>query len=214
MNEKMITVPLGDGFSLAAEPYDCDGYKEVLIGLLDLDGFWMQDLARVGENYRYGENWEVEPLSGQYRIYVYADSNSDDFTDKVVIPVPKSSSLPGELSECLLHIPLDDGCLLAATADKTRIMVWLIDPEHRRCHELAEVGEKYRFDDYTNEPVQDHGKYFVYIENNKDYFDLERYQDPDDLIPVSWLRQQSKSEQDPELQACIEKVIRLWKERG
>ena len=77
-----VTVPLKSGSKLIAEA-NCDpDYKEIFVYLEKDNSVW-QDLAIVGEQYEYSDESEsAVPLPGQYSIKVYADKDSEDWTDE------------------------------------------------------------------------------------------------------------------------------------
>lgn len=74
-----ITIPLKNGHKLVVEVCDELEYsKEIFVGLEDKEGVCYQDIACIrpkpdddGEDYQ----------SDLFEVYVYADENSEDYTD-------------------------------------------------------------------------------------------------------------------------------------
>ena len=85
-----ISINLDDNFSLVAEK-NCDNdYKEIVVGIESSEGVWYQDLALIGQNYKYGQKTgNVERIPGEYIARVYTDENIDDYTESFKIKLYK-----------------------------------------------------------------------------------------------------------------------------
>lgn len=77
---KRIEIEMPNGTKLVAEVNADPDYKEIFIGLEDKDGVWIQDLAIVGEKYKYTDSGEKETIDGEYTIKVYSDEYTEDYT--------------------------------------------------------------------------------------------------------------------------------------
>lgn len=79
------SIPLGDGFSIVAEPNMDSDYKEMFVFLRDdSTGNAYQDLAIISENYRYiaDENSGEDipsPIHGSYSVKVYSDPDNENW---------------------------------------------------------------------------------------------------------------------------------------
>lgn len=62
---------------------DTAGYKEIFIGV-ERKGLWVQDLAMVGKPYHYDSDSNVV-LNDGYRVLVYGDAMTDDYTNDFLI---------------------------------------------------------------------------------------------------------------------------------
>lgn len=79
-----VSIPLSDGNTLVAEKGD-PSYNEICIGLENKDGGWFQDLVVVGQAYDIAS----EPIPESYRVCVYADPDSEDYTNYFPIKAHK-----------------------------------------------------------------------------------------------------------------------------
>ena len=80
-----IVVPLDDGYSIEAEQNGDPGrYREIAVSLIGPDGNAVQDLAIIGEKYRY-EGDTVVPLHGQYSVKVWTDPNNENWQTEHLI---------------------------------------------------------------------------------------------------------------------------------
>ena len=77
---KQICVELDDGYRIVAEINVDPDYKEVFVFLEDAEGVCVQDLAIVGEQYKIVHSGRVAPEHGKYRVLVYNDEYSEDYT--------------------------------------------------------------------------------------------------------------------------------------
>lgn len=50
-------------------------YREVIVSLEDKNGVWLQNIAVVGQKYRYNDDYEIIQDKG-INVLVYADANS------------------------------------------------------------------------------------------------------------------------------------------
>lgn len=79
-----IEIPLGGDRKLVAEENIDHDYKEIFV-FLEKDGVAWQDLAIIGEQYRYRHSEKdgsdvVVPVNGEYTVKVYSDSENEDYT--------------------------------------------------------------------------------------------------------------------------------------
>ena len=82
--KKWFEIDMPNGARLVAEA-NTDDYKEIFVGLTDINGNWMQDLVIIGEKYKYNEAGEKESIPGVYTVKVYADEMREDYTDEFEI---------------------------------------------------------------------------------------------------------------------------------
>lgn len=86
MEQKQIRIPLLNGLYIVADPgSDPDYPMELYIGIEDSNGVWIQDLAIVMKNYRYKPDGQVDYSDDAFRVLVYEDNESDDYTTEHVI---------------------------------------------------------------------------------------------------------------------------------
>lgn len=78
-----IGINLGNGKKLFADVCPEDSYKEIFIGVEDIDGDY-RDLAVVREKYAYEGN-KVVPIHDSYEVLVWGDNTTDYFTHKIDI---------------------------------------------------------------------------------------------------------------------------------
>lgn len=97
-DERMVLVPansVGDpqikfdlgSAVLVAEPNTDKDYKEIIVGLMDHDDTYIQDLAVIGPAYSYGKNNEVVLSNKNVNMRVYSDKNSDDYTHNFTVGI-------------------------------------------------------------------------------------------------------------------------------
>lgn len=79
-----IKIDLGFAMLVAEKGAD-KNYNEIILGLEDKDGVWLQDIAIVGQQYHY-ENCSVVNEKG-IDVKVYSDCNNEDFTDEFKIGI-------------------------------------------------------------------------------------------------------------------------------
>lgn len=98
MAQQIIKIELGDGKKIVAEPNWDDMYKELCVWLEDEDGNMIQDLAIIGEDYKYCEDAVADgsgyigynkPIHDNYYICVYGDENDEDYTQKIRVKAYK-----------------------------------------------------------------------------------------------------------------------------
>lgn len=76
----MDKIKIDLGFAtLVAEKGTDKNYREIMIGLENKAGCWLQDLAIVGQKYHYIKGAEVVQDKG-VDIRVYADKDNEDYT--------------------------------------------------------------------------------------------------------------------------------------
>lgn len=76
----MAKIKIDLGFAtLVAEKGTAKNYREIMIGLENKAGCWLQDLAIVGQKYHYTDDAEVAQDKG-IDIMVYADKDNEDYT--------------------------------------------------------------------------------------------------------------------------------------
>lgn len=81
MQEKRIEIDLGNGVMLCAE--ESAVYNEIYV-FIEKDGCVWQDLVIAGEQYCY-ENHEIVRQRGEYFVKVYANEQTEDYTDEFTI---------------------------------------------------------------------------------------------------------------------------------
>lgn len=90
MNKKKIEVPLGE-YKIIAEVNDMnlpEIPEEICIYVTDKDGVFVQDLCVVSEHYEYHpEDGAFKHDSGRIDCHVWSDANSEDYTNKFIIPI-------------------------------------------------------------------------------------------------------------------------------
>lgn len=80
-----IKIELDDGCKLvASQSTDPDYPREIVIGIEDANGSWIQDLAIVRNSYEY-QNGLLKYLPGLFELIIYGDKNSDDATEQKTI---------------------------------------------------------------------------------------------------------------------------------
>ena len=212
-NNKEIAIKLGDQFELVAESNTYDGYREINIGLQDPEGYWFQDLAIVGQRYDYDMHGKMNLQEGRYIVRVYDDPDDEDYTYRHEIVKTPGEEKPYDADK-LITVAMDDGYCLAAKSEDYHITVGLLDSNGKWIQDLVEVGEQYRFDRRTNEPVQDHGNYYIDVRRCGKYraviYRVAKRNDPGCLIPIWWLNIQRAKEQDETMQQYIEELIHRW----
>lgn len=84
-----IEVPAGENTCLVAEVNPDPDYHEIFIGLEYRKGqvrTWMQDVAVVGQEYTYPKDSDKPvPTPKRFSVKAYGDSESEDFTEDVLI---------------------------------------------------------------------------------------------------------------------------------
>lgn len=84
-----IEIPIGNKKIVAyVNDWQDDMPKEIYISLVDSDGVIAQDICMVREHYHYDKNIEGFKIdSSLVDCKVWADSDSEDYTDEFVIGV-------------------------------------------------------------------------------------------------------------------------------
>ena len=89
-------IPLPKGFKLTAESaLDPNFPMELYICIEDPDGVWVQDLVVVMKNYHFKQDGQVDYTDDAFKVLVYADDATDDYTDEFTIRL--RNDLEGEL---------------------------------------------------------------------------------------------------------------------
>ena len=83
-SNRKIAIDLPNGLQLVAERTATNYKNEIIIGILK-DGVWHQDLAIVRNRYTHDENNGVRWIDNQFEILVYADENSEDYTNSFTV---------------------------------------------------------------------------------------------------------------------------------
>ena len=84
---KPIRIQLPNGMFLTAEQSMDTEYPEIMIGLTDADGIWIQDLAIVGAGYHYEKGKEHPVIdNGRYTVAVFENEEAENYTKKFHIP--------------------------------------------------------------------------------------------------------------------------------
>lgn len=88
-----IVIPIGNGMRLVAEQNPDQGYsREIFIGIEDNRSgvhVWHQDIAVVRNAYHIANDLSVEWEDDKFEVLVYADKDSEDYTDKFSIDLYK-----------------------------------------------------------------------------------------------------------------------------
>lgn len=85
-NSQKIVIDLPNGLKLVAEQNNDPAFKnEIFIGVMKDDNVWYQDLAIVRNGYSYNNEGEVVWKDEEFDVLVYADRDSEDFTDDFAI---------------------------------------------------------------------------------------------------------------------------------
>lgn len=84
-----ITIPLSNGCKLVAEQ-NCNPEfdKEIMLYLVDKDGYIFQDLAIVRGHYDNG----IVVDDSKFDVLVYGDPNNEDYTNSFVIDMYKEET--------------------------------------------------------------------------------------------------------------------------
>ena len=77
-------IPLSNNTNLVAEADGDSDFRIIYVGI-ERDGFFVQDLVAVGEDYEFADDLEIIHKSGVYAVRVYSDSGSEDYTQKYYI---------------------------------------------------------------------------------------------------------------------------------
>lgn len=84
MENNKIIISLSEDENLIFERNTDPGYNEVFV-YVERNGIVWQDLAIIGQNYKYDENMSVHNEDGVYSIRVFGDENNEDFTEEFII---------------------------------------------------------------------------------------------------------------------------------
>lgn len=79
-NKFFIQFP--NGYRLVAKQNQDPNYSnEIIIGIVDSNGMWHQDLAIVRGSCRYGDDCKAIPNGEEFEVLVYADEHYEDYTN-------------------------------------------------------------------------------------------------------------------------------------
>ncbi len=81
-----IVIPLDNGYKLIAEQNTGEFDKEFYIGVETESGAYIQDLVIVLPTYTFKDE-SVKFDSDKFEMLVFADSESEDYTNKFVVPL-------------------------------------------------------------------------------------------------------------------------------
>lgn len=81
-------IELSNGYKLIAERNTGEFDKELYVGIEDPGGAYIQDLVIVRPTYRFKDN-DVEFDADKFELLVYGSAETEDFTDKFVVPLAK-----------------------------------------------------------------------------------------------------------------------------
>lgn len=81
-----IIIPLDNGYKLIAEQNTGEFDKEFYIGVETESGAYIQDLVIVRPTYTFKDE-SVKFDSDKFEMLVFADSESEDYTNKFVVPL-------------------------------------------------------------------------------------------------------------------------------
>ena len=91
-NCNKVVVPLPNGDALIAEANGDTDYKEIFVGIESpTNETYYQDLAIVGADYSYPKDAPVQVTENKFRVLVYTDEYSEDYTHEFHI-----SKYPGD----------------------------------------------------------------------------------------------------------------------
>ena len=81
-----IVIPLDNGYKLIAEQNTGEFDKEFYIGVETETGAYIQDLVIVRPTYTFKDE-SVKFDSDKFEMLVFANNESEDYTDKFVVPL-------------------------------------------------------------------------------------------------------------------------------
>lgn len=84
-----ISIDIGGGRKLVAEPNSDCNYKEIFIGVRDAHGQWLQDIAIVGLDSKLDEHDEFEDDPDNIRVLLFENPDRDTPTRCESIPIYK-----------------------------------------------------------------------------------------------------------------------------
>lgn len=79
-------IPLSNGYRLVSEQNTGEFDKELYVGIKDPSGTYMQDLVIVRPTYKFKDNSVVFDAD-KFEVLLFSDADTEDFTDKFVIPL-------------------------------------------------------------------------------------------------------------------------------
>lgn len=88
-----MKIPIGNGVNLIAEKSTDPSFpKEIYVGLCTDEDVWIQDLAIIRQKYEI-INDEVNYIDEIFQVLVYADDESEDYTNIFEIKELRQTSL-------------------------------------------------------------------------------------------------------------------------
>ena len=81
-----IVIPLDNGYKLIAEQNTGEFDKEFYIGVETETGAYIQDLVIIRPTYTFKDE-SVKFDSDKFEMLVFANNESEDYTDKFVVPL-------------------------------------------------------------------------------------------------------------------------------
>lgn len=83
-----VEIPLSHGLMLVAERNcDPDYDRELYVGIVDSAGAWIQDIVCVQNAYRYKNDGQLDWLDDTFKVILWGDAETDDFTQEFDIPL-------------------------------------------------------------------------------------------------------------------------------
>lgn len=88
-----MKIPIGNGVNLVAEKSTDPSFpKEIYVGLCTDEDVWVQNLAIIRQKYEIKDN-EVNYIDEIFQVLVYADDESEDYTNIFEIKEVHQTSL-------------------------------------------------------------------------------------------------------------------------
>ena len=89
----MMKIQIGNGVNLVAEKSTDPSFpKEIYVGLCTDEDVWIQDLAIIRQKYEIRDD-EVNYIDEIFQVLVYADDESEDYTNIFEIKEVHQTSL-------------------------------------------------------------------------------------------------------------------------
>ncbi len=85
-NVDRFSIELSNGYKLISERNTGEFDKELYVGIEAPDGSYVQDLAIIRPTYKF-KDYNVEFDADKFEILVFGDAETEDFTDKYVVPL-------------------------------------------------------------------------------------------------------------------------------
>ena len=88
-----MKIPIGNGVNLVAEKSTDPSFpKEIYVGLCTDEDVWVQDLAIIRQKYEIRDD-EINYIDEIFQVLVYADDESEDYTNIFEIKEVHQTSL-------------------------------------------------------------------------------------------------------------------------